>query len=95
MRTVLGNSGLAVRRMGLGLAAPGRPAYINVWHASDLAGHTPVASLERLTHSVLDAAYGGLLERSALIRIRRVVLGSIAGASSKVAFIYRPRLAVL
>jgi aryl-alcohol dehydrogenase-like predicted oxidoreductase len=43
--------------MGLGLAALGRPGYINLGHASDLAGHTPVASLERLTHSVLDAAY--------------------------------------
>ena len=43
--------------MGLGLAALGRPGYINLGHASDLAGHTPVASLEQLTHSVLDAAY--------------------------------------
>ncbi len=43
--------------MGLGLAALGRPGYINLEHASDLAGHTAVASLERLTHSVLDAAY--------------------------------------
>ncbi len=43
--------------MGLGLAALGRPGYINLGHASDLAGHTSVASLERLTHSVLDAAY--------------------------------------
>jgi aryl-alcohol dehydrogenase-like predicted oxidoreductase len=43
--------------MGLGLAALGRPGYINIGHASDLAGRTPVASLEQLTHSVLDAAY--------------------------------------
>ena len=57
MPTVLGSSGLVVSRMGLGLAALGRPGYINLGHASDLAGHTPVASLERLTHSVLDAAY--------------------------------------
>jgi aryl-alcohol dehydrogenase-like predicted oxidoreductase len=57
VRTVLGSSGLAVSRMGLGLAALGRPGYINLGHASDLAGHTQVASLERLTHSVLDAAY--------------------------------------
>jgi aryl-alcohol dehydrogenase-like predicted oxidoreductase len=46
-----------VSRMGLGLAALGRPGYINLGHASDLAGRTQVASLERLTHSVLDAAY--------------------------------------
>ena len=45
--------------MGLGLAALGRPAYINVGHASDLAGHTDVESLERVTHAVLDAAYAG------------------------------------
>jgi aryl-alcohol dehydrogenase-like predicted oxidoreductase len=43
--------------MGLGLAALGRPGYINLGHASDLAGRTSMASLERLTHSVLDAAY--------------------------------------
>ena len=43
--------------MGLGLAALGRPGYINLGHASDLAGRTAVASMERLTHSVLDAAY--------------------------------------
>jgi aryl-alcohol dehydrogenase-like predicted oxidoreductase len=43
--------------MGLGLAALGRPGYINLGHASDLAGRTQAASLERLTHSVLDAAY--------------------------------------
>jgi aryl-alcohol dehydrogenase-like predicted oxidoreductase len=55
--TVLGGSGLVVSRMGLGLAALGRPGYINLGHASDLAGRTSVASLERLTHSVLDAAY--------------------------------------
>ncbi len=45
--------------MGLGLAALGRPGYINLGHAADLAGRTPVASLEQLTHSVLDAAYEG------------------------------------
>jgi aryl-alcohol dehydrogenase-like predicted oxidoreductase len=43
--------------MGLGLAALGRPGYINLGHASDLAGRAQVASLQRLMHSVLDAAY--------------------------------------
>jgi aryl-alcohol dehydrogenase-like predicted oxidoreductase len=43
--------------MGLGLAALGRPGYINLGHSSDLGGCTSRASLERLTHSVLDAAY--------------------------------------
>jgi aryl-alcohol dehydrogenase-like predicted oxidoreductase len=55
--TVLGSSGLGVSRLGLGLAALGRPGYINLGHGSDLAGRTRVTSLERLTHSVLDAAY--------------------------------------
>jgi aryl-alcohol dehydrogenase-like predicted oxidoreductase len=44
--------------MGLGLAALGRPGYINLGHASDLAGHTDVESMEHGAHAVLDAAYG-------------------------------------
>lgn len=59
MITTLGNTGLAVTRIGLGLAALGRPGYINLGHASDLAGHTDVASMERSAHAVLDAAYEG------------------------------------
>src|SRR3979409_467979 len=43
--------------MGLGLAALGRPDYINLGHAADLAGHTDEASLEVAVHTVLDAAY--------------------------------------
>jgi aryl-alcohol dehydrogenase-like predicted oxidoreductase len=57
--TTLGNTGLTVTRIGLGLAALGRPAYINLGHAADLAGHTDVASMERAAHAVLDAAYAG------------------------------------
>jgi aryl-alcohol dehydrogenase-like predicted oxidoreductase len=59
MTTTLGKTGPAVSRLGLGLAALGRPAYINIGHASDLAGHTDVGPLERVAHSVLDAAYAG------------------------------------
>jgi aryl-alcohol dehydrogenase-like predicted oxidoreductase len=55
----LGSTGLQVSRIGLGLAALGRPAYINIGHAADLAGHTDAASLERAAHAVLDAAYAG------------------------------------
>jgi aryl-alcohol dehydrogenase-like predicted oxidoreductase len=44
-------------RVGLGLAALGRPGYINLGHASDLAGRTDVESMERRAHAVLDAAY--------------------------------------
>jgi aryl-alcohol dehydrogenase-like predicted oxidoreductase len=57
--TTLGSTGLTVTRIGLGLAALGRPGYITLGHASDLAGHTDVASMERGAHAVLDAAYAG------------------------------------
>ena len=59
MNTTLGNTGLRVTRIGLGLAALGRPGYINVGHAADLAGHTDVSEMERGAHDVLDAAYAG------------------------------------
>src|SRR5919204_195652 len=55
---VLGRSGLPVSRIGLGLAALGRPGYINLGHAQDL-GHTDVAAMERRAHEVLDAAFAG------------------------------------
>jgi aryl-alcohol dehydrogenase-like predicted oxidoreductase len=57
--TTLGKSGLRVTRIGLGLAALGRPAYINLGHAVDVAGDTEVAALKRHAHAVLDAAYAG------------------------------------
>jgi aryl-alcohol dehydrogenase-like predicted oxidoreductase len=44
-------------RVGLGLAALGRPGYINLGHAADLGGGTDVESMERRAHDVLDAAY--------------------------------------
>ena len=59
VNTTLGHTGLPVTRIGLGLAALGRPGYINLGHAADLAGHTDVASMERGAHAVLDAAYAG------------------------------------
>jgi len=46
-----------VSRLGLGLAALGRPGYINVGHRDDLAGRTEVAVMERRAHTLLDAAY--------------------------------------
>jgi aryl-alcohol dehydrogenase-like predicted oxidoreductase len=57
--TTLGRTGLPVTRIGLGLAALGRPGYINIGHGADLAGHTDVESMERAAHDVLDAAYDG------------------------------------
>ena len=48
---------MPVSRLGLGLAALGRPGYINVGHRDDLAGRTEVAVMERRAHTLLDAAY--------------------------------------
>ena len=42
--------------MGLGLAALGRPAYINLGHSDDVADPS-VDAMERAAHAVLDAAY--------------------------------------
>jgi aryl-alcohol dehydrogenase-like predicted oxidoreductase len=52
----LGRTGLRVSRIGLGLAALGRPGYVNVGHRDDLGGGTDVAEMEARTHAVLDAA---------------------------------------
>jgi len=54
---VLGRTGLPVSRLGLGLAALGRPGYINIGHGDDLSPKRDVATLEREAHAVLDAAY--------------------------------------
>jgi aryl-alcohol dehydrogenase-like predicted oxidoreductase len=44
-------------RLGLGLAALGRPGYINLGHAADLDGDYDVAAMESHCHAVLDAAW--------------------------------------
>jgi len=53
----LGETGLTVSRIGLGLAALGRPGYINLGHAADLAGETEVEAMRVHAHRVLDAAW--------------------------------------
>jgi aryl-alcohol dehydrogenase-like predicted oxidoreductase len=45
------------RGLGLGMAALGRPGYLNLGHGDDLGGDRSPASLERRAHEVLDAAY--------------------------------------
>jgi aryl-alcohol dehydrogenase-like predicted oxidoreductase len=52
-----GKTGLAVSRIGLGLAALGRPGYITLGHGADLAGGTDVEALRAHAHAVLDAAF--------------------------------------
>ncbi len=53
----LGETGLSVSSMGLGLAALGRPGYLNLGHADDLDRDYDVARMERHTHEMLDEAY--------------------------------------
>jgi aryl-alcohol dehydrogenase-like predicted oxidoreductase len=43
--------------LGLGLAALGRPGYLNLAHGSDLGPDRSVEALEARTHAVLDEAY--------------------------------------
>lgn len=55
----LGDGGPAVTPLGLGLAALGRPGYINLGHADDLGGDYAVEAMEARAHAVLDAAWAG------------------------------------
>src|SRR5687767_5224602 len=48
-------TGLA--RLGLGLAALGRPGYINVGHGDDLGTNREQRAMQERAHAVLDAAY--------------------------------------
>jgi aryl-alcohol dehydrogenase-like predicted oxidoreductase len=52
----LGTTGLRVSRIGLGLAAVGRPAYITLGRERDLPGDRGVEALRRRSHELLDAA---------------------------------------
>lgn len=51
-----GSTGRVVTPIGLGLAALGRPGYISLGHAGDLAS-TEVAAVRAHCHAVLDAAW--------------------------------------
>jgi aryl-alcohol dehydrogenase-like predicted oxidoreductase len=53
----LGSTGLQVTPVGLGLAALGRPAYIDLGRDADLGDERGVQALERRCHEVLDAAF--------------------------------------
>ena len=52
-----GQTKLKVTKIGLGLAALGRPGYINLGHEDDLKNRYEVSEMERITHEVLDIAY--------------------------------------
>jgi aryl-alcohol dehydrogenase-like predicted oxidoreductase len=53
----LGRTNLVVSRIGIGLAALGRPGYINIGHAEDLERHYEVAAMQARAHAVLDTAW--------------------------------------
>jgi aryl-alcohol dehydrogenase-like predicted oxidoreductase len=50
-------------RIGLGLAALGRPGYLNLGHGADLGPDRSVQALRRNAHTVLDAAYAAGVRR--------------------------------
>ncbi|MGC8474138.1 MAG: aldo/keto reductase, partial [Candidatus Dormibacteria bacterium] len=52
----LGVGGPMVTRFGLGLAAIGRPAYINLNRGRDLPGSRSVAAMRTRAHGLLDHA---------------------------------------
>jgi len=52
------STNLLVTPIGLGLAALGRPGYINLGHADDLQSDYDVTVMQAHAHKVLDAAYG-------------------------------------
>jgi aryl-alcohol dehydrogenase-like predicted oxidoreductase len=54
---VLGRTGLPASRLGLGLAALGRPGYITLGHAADLGGDHRVEAMQAAASAVLDAAW--------------------------------------
>jgi aryl-alcohol dehydrogenase-like predicted oxidoreductase len=56
-RHTFGNTRLLVTPLGLGLAALGRPGYINLGHAQDLSENYDVEAMQSHAHSVLDEAW--------------------------------------
>ena len=66
--------------LGLGLAALGRPGYINLGHAGDLERNYAVAPMQAHAHAVLDAAWQAGIRYfdTALLRPGRGVSGRVA-----------------
>lgn len=54
---ILGSTGQSVTRLGLGLAALGRPGYINLGHAEDLFHDYNVEGMRKRAHQTLDTAW--------------------------------------
>jgi aryl-alcohol dehydrogenase-like predicted oxidoreductase len=56
-RRPLGRTGPTVTPIGFGLAAAGRPGYIDLGREEDLGADRSVQTMERRAHELLDAAY--------------------------------------
>jgi len=56
-RAPFGSTGLTVTRIGLGLAALGRPAYLTLGRAEDLGDDRSPPAMEARCHELLDTAY--------------------------------------
>jgi aryl-alcohol dehydrogenase-like predicted oxidoreductase len=56
-QTRLGGSGLSASRLGLGLAALGRPAYMALGRDMDLGSDRSIETMRQHCHAMLDAAY--------------------------------------
>jgi hypothetical protein len=86
---LLGSTGLVVSRIGFGLAALGRPAYISILDVEDdLGANRIVADLERRSHELLDAAYtAGIRYRrcGSLISNGRSIPGELAEDAMSIA----------
>ena len=52
-----GSTGLVVSRIGLGMAALGRPGYINLGHSQDLGHNYDAGAMQGLADEVLDTAW--------------------------------------
>jgi hypothetical protein len=53
----LGSTDHRVSLIGIGLAALGRPGYINIGHADDLENNYDVKAMEARAHAVLKSNY--------------------------------------
>lgn len=56
-KRALGETGLTVSRLGLGLAALGRPGYITLQHSDDVPGSRDTDTMREHAHRVLDVAW--------------------------------------
>jgi aryl-alcohol dehydrogenase-like predicted oxidoreductase len=96
----LGQSGIATSAISLGLAALGRPGYLNLEHGEDLEDRS-IEAMENHSHEVLDAAFGAGVRHfdaarsygraedflGAWLRSRSMTPGSVT-ISSKWGYIY-------